>query len=106
MTTTNPYAPPSAESPRVSGTPSDGEPYDSLALYTTLAVVAETFFSVVTHAGQLALAAQSRMEKRSTSGALLVGFAGPCLLGCLVASIVFICIWMHRAARNLRGLGR
>jgi hypothetical protein len=75
-------------------------------LLATLAIGAAAIFGLGLDVVQLAFADQMKGESRDVAAALVVFFVAMLFLGALVAAAVFFGIWVHRAAKNLRGLGR
>ncbi len=104
MSSPNPYAAPHV-------TPQHGYDYVPLGWRTTLAtlsVIGVTLSSLALHTLQLTLGDQLRSVnvQQDLGALLLVGVAGLAVLFTLLGAAVFYCIWIHRAASNLRGLGR
>jgi len=105
----NPYAAPGTDTlgpPQ--GGDGDGEryvPLASRALLASVAVCAETFFGVVMHLGQLSMVGHAG-SRAADGGTLIIGLAGLGLLITLIASVILVGVWIHRAASNLRPLGR
>jgi hypothetical protein len=75
-------------------------------LLATLAIGAAAIFGLALDLVQLAFAEQLKGESPDVASALVVFFTAMAFLGALVAAAVFFGIWVHRASKNLRGLGR
>jgi hypothetical protein len=75
-------------------------------LLATLAIGAAAIFGLALDLVQLAFADQLKGETTDVAAALVVFFVAMAFLGALVAAAVFFGIWVHRASKNLRGLGR
>ena len=75
-------------------------------LLATLCIAAAAIFGLGLDVAQLALADQMKGESPDVASALIVFFVAMAFLGALIAAAVFFGIWVHRAAKNLRGLGR
>ncbi|HEY3819995.1 MAG TPA: DUF4328 domain-containing protein [Polyangiaceae bacterium] len=110
MTAYNPYlAPQVPQNPQAYAPAWAQEQYVPLGWRTmlaTLAIAAAAFFGVVLDVVQLAFADQMKGESPDMGSALVVFFVAMAFLGALVAAAVFFGIWVHRASKNLRGLGR
>jgi hypothetical protein len=102
----NPYA-----APRFQPSPGAAT-YVSLGWRTTaatLSVLGVTLTSVALHALQVTLGDRLKVVEsppRDLLPLILVGLAGLGVLFTLLAAAVFFLVWLHRAASNLRGLGR
>jgi hypothetical protein len=110
MTAPNPYAAPNAGPPQGPGVLQSpyGHTYVPLGWRTTVAalsVIGITLTSLVLHASQVAFGDRLK-NLQDLVPLLLVGLSGLGVLATLVASAVFVCIWIHRASKNLKGLGR
>jgi hypothetical protein len=110
MTAPNPYAAPHAAGPPGPGALQSayGHTYVPLGWRTTVAALSVfglTLASLALHVSQVAFGDRLKNLKDLVP-LMLVGLAGLGVLAMLVASAVFVCIWIHRASRNLKGLGR
>ena len=72
----------------------------------TIGIAASGFFGVGLNVAQLAVGDGLSAESPDLASALVIGFIGLAVLGAFVFSAVFFGIWIHRASKNLRGLGR
>jgi hypothetical protein len=115
MTTHNPYAPPQAAgSPQAAGLVYGARAqYVPLRWRTTvaaIAVFATTTMGLVLHLAMLSLreglTESTTGETPNVASALVVGALGMGVLAAGICAWVFVPIWIHRAASNLRGLGR
>lgn len=116
MAQPNPYAPPEAvESPAGSSVhvAAYGESYVPLGWRTPVAatlVCASVVVGVVGEFVQLSIG--EALQQRVRAGdpdlvdAMVIGLAGLASLVVTIGAWVFAGMWLHRAARNLRGLGR
>jgi hypothetical protein len=112
MSAYNPYLAPQA--PQNPQSPAYGQswaqeryvPLGWRTLLATLAIGAAAVFGLGLDLVQLALADQIKGESPDVASALIVFFVAMAFLGALVAAAVFFGIWVHRASKNLRGLGR
>jgi hypothetical protein len=116
MSTFNPYVAPQPQQPQHAQHPNPAyapawsqETYVPLGWRTTLAAIAiasAAVCSFVLDGVQLAAGDALGGEHPELGPALLVFFAALAFLGAMVFGAIFFGIWIHRAARNLRGLGR
>jgi hypothetical protein len=72
----------------------------------TLAIASSAVFGIGLNVVQMAFGDAMSGESPDLASALIVGLVGLAVLGAFVFSAVFFGIWIHRASRNLRGLGR
>jgi hypothetical protein len=116
MSTYNPYLAPQPQppSPQYPGTnpayaPAFADRYVPLGWRTALAAIAiaaSAFFSLALDGVQMAMGDGLKGDDPALGPALLVFFSAMAFLGSLILGAIFFGIWIHRAARNLRGLGR
>jgi hypothetical protein len=110
MSAYNPYlAPQAPQQQQAYAAPYAQETYVPLGWRTmlaTLSIGAAALFGLALDLAQLALADQMKGESPDVASALIIFFVAMLFLGALVAAAVFFGIWVHRAAKNLRGLGR
>jgi len=113
MSTYNPYvAPqnaPADQNAQYSPTWTASERYVPLGWRTALATVgiaASALLGIGLDVAELTVGDGMKGESPDLASALIVGFAGLGVLGALMFSAVFFGIWIHRASKNLRGLGR
>jgi hypothetical protein len=112
MSAYNPYLAPQA--PQQNQNPAYAQAYGQeryvpLGWRTALAGIAigaAAVFGLILDLVQLGLGDKLKGEEPDVASALVVFFVAMGFLGALVAGAVFFGIWAHRAARNLRGLGR
>lgn len=72
----------------------------------TLAIAAAALFGLLLDVVQLGFGDKLKGDEPDVASALVVFAVAMAFLGALVAGAVFFGIWVHRAAKNLRGLGR
>jgi hypothetical protein len=85
------------------------ERYVPLGWRTALAAIAiasSAFFSLALDGVQLTMGDGLKGDDPALGPALLVFLSALAFLGSLIVGAIFFGIWIHRAARNLRGLGR
>ncbi|HEY8042425.1 MAG TPA: DUF4328 domain-containing protein [Polyangiaceae bacterium] len=112
MSAYNPYLAPQAQ--QAGPYPAYGpawsqERYVPLGWRTVLAalcIAAAAVFGLALDAVQLSVGDRMEGESADVGAALLVFFVAVAFLGSLVLAAIFFGIWIHRAAKNLRGLGR
>jgi Domain of unknown function (DUF4328) len=83
--------------------------YTPLGWRTALAaltIAASAFFGLALDVTQMSVGNAVQGDSPDVVPALLVFFVAMAFLGSLVLSAIFFGIWIHRAARNLRALGR
>jgi hypothetical protein len=104
----NPYAAPAAGYGAPYSAQSTGD-YVVLGWRTTMAAIAiasTPLFSFLVDIFQMVSGQQPSGEDGNLAFALLMGASGLGLIVAILAGAVFFGIWLHRAVRNLRGLGR
>jgi hypothetical protein len=72
----------------------------------TLAIAASAFFGLALDVTELTVGDGIKGESPDVTSALLVFFVAMAFLGSLVFAAIFFGVWIHRAAKNLRALGR
>jgi hypothetical protein len=103
----NPYAAPGAGfSPFASIAPSDYVPLGWRTTMAGLAIAFNPVFSFLVDLLQLISGKNGDEDDANALVTLAQGLAGLGLIVALVVAAVFFSIWLHRAVRNLRGLGR
>jgi len=107
----NPYlAPQDAAARNVPYAPAWGaERYVPLGWRTALAtigIVASAFFGLALDVTELSVGDAIKGESPDLTSAVLVFLVAMAFLGSLVLAAIFFGVWVHRAARNLRALGR
>jgi hypothetical protein len=104
----NPYAAPAAGYGAPYSSHSTGD-YVALGWRTTvaaLAIASAPVFSFLVDIFQMVSGQEPNGEDGNLVVTLLLGVSGLGLLVVVLAGAVFFGIWLHRAFRNLRGLGR
>jgi hypothetical protein len=72
----------------------------------TIAIAASAFFGIALDVVEMTVGEHAAGDSPDLGAALAVFLVALGFLGSLVFGAIFFGIWIHRAARNLRGLGR
>src|SRR5262249_21379522 len=75
-------------------------------IVASLAIVGSAVLSAALDVSQIVWGDRLDKPDGDLAAALIVGGAGLGLVVSTIIAIVFYCIWIHRAAKNLRALGR
>jgi hypothetical protein len=106
MVPSNPYtAPAEIEARARDATAHSYVPLDGRTKAATIAIATAAVFDVAVDIAGVTGAATPPERPSFTTALVLLG-AAIGLLGSVLASVILYSVWLHRAVRNLRGLGR